>query len=107
MTKAQKYRRRNSLPGESLCCCLSCSSLIQISIIVGVIIIVFLPAIIRVLTSANHKMLSISDSIFIHNPTVNNNATTKLKNETAITEGKSIEQKNEMISASFFNRYAL
>ena len=101
MTKAQKYRRRNSLPGESLCCCLSCSSLIQISIIVGVIIIVFLPAIIRVITSANHEMLSIADNIFIHNPTVNSNAT-KSKNE---TEGKSIELKIEMFSTS--SRYML
>jgi len=83
MTKAQKYRRRNSLPGESLCCCLSCSSLIQISIIVGVIIIVFLPAIIRVITSANHEIISVADNIFIHNPTVNTNAT-KSKNETEV-----------------------
>jgi len=73
MTKARKYRR-NSLPEDSLCCCMSCSSLIQISIISGVIIIVFLPAIIRVATGLENPL--VTDNIFIFQPTLKINAST-------------------------------
>ena len=64
-----KYREsENSLPGDSLCCCLSCSSLIQISIITGIFIIVFLPAIIRIIISAEHEMPTVSESVVISSP---------------------------------------
>ena len=69
-----KYREsENSLPGDSLCCCMSCSSLIQISIITGIFIIVFLPAIVRIIISSEHEMPTVSESVVIF-PPINNGA---------------------------------
>jgi len=64
--------RKQSLPGESLCCCMSCSSLIQISIISCVFIIAFLPAIGRIITSAGHEMPSMSENVVISPPLYGN-----------------------------------
>ena len=68
-----KVKKQHSLPGESSCCCLACSSLIQISIIGGVFIIVFLPAIIRLFTSFENEIPIVHDNIFITNSTLDNN----------------------------------
>ena len=73
ITQRNTKYRESSQPGDSLCCCMSCSSLIQISIITGIFIIVFLPAIVRIITSAGHEMPTISESVIV-SPPIHNGA---------------------------------